>query len=80
MRRLTLPISMLLMLLTLSGCIAGGDYYAPSYGYGGYGYAPFGGHAYRPYGQSYRVWDPPRHQHYSHSRSPFQHRPIWRKW
>ncbi|MCA3413192.1 MAG: hypothetical protein INF84_01205 [Roseomonas sp.] len=80
MRLLILPCSALLLLLTLGGCVEGGGYYAPSYGYGGYGYAPYGGYAYRPYGHGYRAWDPPRHQHHSHARSPFQHRPIWKKW
>jgi hypothetical protein len=76
MRLLTLPIAMLLMLLTLGGCVGGGGYYAPSYGYGGY--APYGGYAHRPYHYGYRVWDPPRHHH--HSRPLFPHRPIWKKW
>lgn len=80
MRRLTLPISLLLMLLTLSGCVAGGEYYAPSYGYGGYGYAPYGGYAHRPYHHSHRAWEPPRRQHHHHSRPLFPHRPIWKKW
>lgn len=82
MRLITLPLSMLLLVLTLSGCLAGGGHYSPSYGYGygGYGYAPYGGQAYRPYGHSYRAWEPPRHQHHSNSRPPFQHRPIWKKW
>ena len=85
MRLITLPLSMLLLLLTLGGCLAGGGYYEPSYGYGygGYRHAPYGGHAYRPYGHSYRAWEPRRHHqrpHHSHSRSPFQHRPIWKKW
>ena len=85
MRLITLPLSMLLLMLTLSGCLAGGGHYSPSYGYGygGYGYAPYGGQAYRPYGYSYRAWEPPRHhQHPNHSdsRPLFSHRPIWRKW
>ena len=85
MRLITLPLSMLLLLLTLGGCLAGGGHYSPSYGhgYGGYGYAPYGGHAHRPYNHSYRAWEPPRHhrQHrHSDNRSPFQHRPIWKKW
>lgn len=89
MRLITLPLSMLLLLLTLGGCLAGGGHYNPSYGhgYGGYGYAPYGGHAYRPHRHSYRAWEPPRHyRHHNHrhdrhhSRPLFPHRPIWKKW
>ena len=34
MRLITVPLSMLLLLLTLGGCLAGGGHYGPSYGYG----------------------------------------------
>ncbi|MFM7610861.1 MAG: hypothetical protein ACKO9A_18570 [Alphaproteobacteria bacterium] len=70
MRLITVPLSMLLLLLTLSGCLSGGDYYAPSYGYGGY--------AHRPYYNSYRAFEPARHHH--HAGPLFPHRPIWKKW
>ena len=87
MRLITLPLSMLLLLLTLGGCLAGGGHYSPSYGYGhsGYGYAPYGGQAYRTHRHSYRSWEQPRHyRHHNHnqhhSRPLFQHRPIWKKW
>ena len=85
MRLITLPLSMLLLLLTLGGCLAGGGHYSPSYGhgYGGYGYAPYGGHAYRPYRHSYRAFEPHRHyrhNHHHHHRPLFPHRPIWKKW
>jgi hypothetical protein len=83
MRLLVLPFSMLLMLLTLGGCLAGGGHYQPSYGYGygGYGHAPYGGYGYRPYGHGHRAWEPTRHHHHnSHARPIFPHRPIWKKW
>ncbi|MFM7610167.1 MAG: hypothetical protein ACKO9A_15035 [Alphaproteobacteria bacterium] len=78
MRVITVPLSMLLLLLTLSGCVAGGQYYAPAYGYGGYGYVPYGGYAHRPYYNSYRAFEPARHHH--HAGPLFPHRPIWKKW
>ena len=87
MRLLTLPLSVLLLLLTLGGCQASSGYYNPSYGhgYGGYGYAPYGGHTHRPYYYSHRAWEPPRHyrhhhHNHHHSRPLFPHRPIWKKW
>jgi len=86
MRLITLPLSVLLLLLTLGGCLAGGGYYSASYshGYGGYRYAPYGGHAHRPYLHSYRAWEPPQHHrqqhHHQHHRPLFPHRPIWKKW
>ena len=84
MRLLILPCSALLLLLSLGGCLAGGAYNYPSYGHGysSYGYAPYGGYAYRPHQHSYRSWSPPphhQHQHH-HSRPIFPHRPIWKKW
>jgi hypothetical protein len=86
MRLITVPLSMLLLLLTLGGCLAGGGHYGPSYGYGygSYGYAPYGGHAHRHYHHSYRVWEPPQHHrqqhHHQHHRPLFPHRPIRKKW
>jgi hypothetical protein len=85
MRLITLPMAMLLMLLTLGGCLAGGGHCSPAYshGYGSYGPSPYGGHAYRPYHHGYRAFEPHRHyrNHYhSHSRPVFPHRPIWKKW
>jgi hypothetical protein len=89
MRLITLPLSMLLLVLTLGGCLASGGHYSPSYGHGfsgyGYGYAPYRGYAHRPHRHSYRSWEAPRHyrQHHhrrDHSRPIFPHRPIWKKW
>jgi len=66
MRLIILPISLLFLVLSLGGCLASGGHHSPSfgYGYGGYGYAPYGGHAYRPYRHSYRAFEP--HRHYRH--------------
>jgi len=85
MRLLVLPFSLVMLLLTLGGCLASDGYYQPSYGYGysGYGHAPYRGPAYRPYGHGYRSWESHRHHrhHQQHNaRSLFQHRPIWKKW
>jgi len=85
MRLITLPLSMLLLLLTLGGCLASDGHHTPSYGYGGYGYAPYGGHAYRPYRQNYGAfvphWHYRQHRHQYHQNRPlFPHRPIWKKW
>ncbi|MBM3593838.1 MAG: hypothetical protein FJX32_14385 [Alphaproteobacteria bacterium] len=83
MRLLSLPLSMLLLLLTLGGCLASGGHYSQSqgYGYGSYGHAPYGGHGYRPYHHHHRAWEPPRHyRHQQHTRPIFPHRPIWKKW
>ncbi|MEY4794499.1 MAG: hypothetical protein RL724_1435, partial [Pseudomonadota bacterium] len=45
MRLLILPFSLVMLLLTLGGCLASDGYYQPSYGYGysGYGHAPYRG-------------------------------------
>ena len=85
MRLITLPISLLFLVLSLGGRLASGRHHSPSYGYGygGYGYAPYGGHAYRPYRHSYRAFEPHRHyrhHHHHHHRPLFPHRPIWKKW
>ncbi|MFM7688973.1 MAG: hypothetical protein ACKPAC_05890, partial [Alphaproteobacteria bacterium] len=72
MRLFTLPLSMLLLLLTLGGCLAGGGHYSPSYSHG------YGGYGHRPHHYSYRAFEPPRH--HQHSRPLFPHRPIWKKW
>ena len=85
MRLVTLPISLLFLVLSLGGCLASGGHHSPSFGhgYGGYGYAPYGGHPHRHYRHSYRAFEPHRHyrhHHHHHSRPLFPHRPIWKKW
>jgi hypothetical protein len=84
MRLITLPISLLFLVLSLGGCLTSGGHHSPSfgYGYGGYGYAPYGGHPHRHYRHSYRAFEPHRHyrQHHHHHRPLFPHRPIWKKW
>jgi hypothetical protein len=85
MRLITLPMAMLLMLLTLDGCLAGGGHYSSAYshGYGSYGPSPYGGHAYRPYRHGYRAFEPHsqhRNHYHSHSRQVFPQRPIWKQW
>ena len=83
MRLVTLPLSMLVLVLTLGGCLASDSRYRPfhGHGYAGYGGAPYGGGAYRPYRHSYGAWEPHRPYRRHHHHGPlFPHRPIWKKW